>query len=168
MAHAELQSVRADNVELFAKLRYFRSGTGSAVADANSIGTAGGAESRSVAFAPSAFASVIFCFCFLFFPQLFAFRYADEHAKRLNPFTVVKSEASSSSSQVRSWPHCSYFVSLPPNSKNETKKKKSLLNPAAEQSGADFARHIAVAHGQPQRAAPGSCVGYVLPIAAAV
>jgi hypothetical protein len=42
---AELQSLRADNVELYAKLRYLRSGTGSASVDASAV-TAGGAESR--------------------------------------------------------------------------------------------------------------------------
>jgi hypothetical protein len=47
VVNAELQSVRADNVELYAKLRYFRSGTGSA-ADARPGVTEGGAESRSV------------------------------------------------------------------------------------------------------------------------
>jgi hypothetical protein len=71
VAHAELQSVRADNVELFAKLRYFRSGTGSAVADANSIGTAGGAESRSVAsLRAERFCFRYFLFLFPFFPTI--------------------------------------------------------------------------------------------------
>jgi hypothetical protein len=43
---AELQGARADNVELYAKLRYLRSGTGAAAAENSVAVAAGGAESK--------------------------------------------------------------------------------------------------------------------------
>jgi hypothetical protein len=45
LTQAELQSVRADNMELYAKLRYLRTSTSSAAADSVAV-AAGGAENR--------------------------------------------------------------------------------------------------------------------------